>query len=125
MKGHAMKRILVVDDSATMRMLISFSLRKIVRGVDVTEAGNGLEALSKLEGEDFDLMLTDLMMPEMDGLQLIGRIRSLRKTLPIVVITTKGEERERDAGLSQGADSYITKPVDPGELRETVLRYLR
>ena len=67
-----------------------------------------------------------MVMPEMDGLQMIGRIRgSLNKTTPVVIITTKGEAGKRDLGLLQGADSYITKPVNAHELKKTVLRFLR
>lgn len=119
------KRILVVDDSATMRMFIAMAIKKVIEGVTVTEAVNGVDALAKMQDHDFDLVLTDMVMPEMDGAQMIGKIRgSLNKTIPIVIITTKGEERERDFGLSSGADSYLTKPVNVYKLKETVLRFL-
>ncbi len=121
-----MKRnILVVDDSATMRMYLKLTIKKIMGGVSVTEAVNGLDALSKMEGRDFDLVLTDMMMPEMDGAQLTNRIRkALNRTTPIIIITTKGEEEVRDYGLSQGANTYITKPVNVNELRDAVLNFL-
>lgn len=119
------KSILVVDDSATMRMFIAMAIKKVLEGVTVTEAVNGVDALAKMQDHDFDLVLTDMVMPEMDGAQMIGKIRgSLNKTIPIVIITTKGEERERDFGLSSGADSYLTKPVNVYKLKETVLRFL-
>lgn len=119
------KSILVVDDSATMRMFIAMAIKKVIEGVTVTEAVNGVDALAKMQDHDFDLVLTDMVMPEMDGAQMIGKIRgSLNKTIPIVIITTKGEERERDFGISSGADSYLTKPVNVYNLKETVLRFL-
>jgi two-component system chemotaxis response regulator CheY len=125
MKTQSGKSILVVDDSATMRMFISMTIKKIVQGVTVSEAFNGVDAIAKMQDQDFDLVLTDMVMPEMDGAQMIGKIRGiLNKTVPIVIITTKGEKRERDFGLSRGADNYITKPVDIHELKETVLKFL-
>lgn len=125
MDNHTAKRVLVVDDSATMRMYISITLRKLISGVSVSEAVNGADALRKMQEKDFDLVLTDMMMPEMDGAQLIDNIRrSLRRTTPIVVITTRGEERERDSGLAQGANGYITKPVNVHELKEAVRKFL-
>lgn len=118
------KRILVVDDSTTMRMLITMTIKKIVPSV-ITEAVNGVDAIGKIEKQDFDLVLTDIMMPEMDGTQLISMIRgSLNRDIPIIIITTKGEEGDRDLGLSLGANGYITKPVNGHELKETILKYL-
>lgn len=124
MENCEKKRVLVVDDSATMRMLISVTLRNVLSGLSVTEAENGADALEKLQGQNFDLVLTDMNMPEMDGAQLIREIRGSSKDIPIAVITTKGEEKDRDFGLSLGADGYITKPVKGNELREIVLRFL-
>ncbi len=119
------KNILVVDDSATMRMLISMTIKKSMPWISVTEALNGADALSMMQKKDFDMVLTDMQMPEMDGAQLITAIRSLlNKTLPIIVITTKGEETDRDYGLSLGADGYITKPINGHELKETIVHFL-
>lgn len=120
-----MKKILVVDDSATMRMLVSLTIKKAVSGVSVTEAVNGLDALEKLRKSDFDLVLTDYQMPEMDGPQLIQNIRAeVSGTIPIIIITTKGEEQDRDFGLSVGANGYITKPINSHELKETITKYI-
>jgi CheY-like chemotaxis protein len=118
------KRILVVDDSATMRMLISMTIRKVVPAF-ITEAFNGIDAIGKLEKQDFDLILTDIMMPEMDGTQLISRIReTLNKEIPIIIITTKGEEGDRDLGMSLGANGYITKPINGQQLKDTISKFL-
>lgn len=125
MKDLNVIKVLVVDDSATMRMLISLIIRKTMHGITVTEAVNGLDALTKMQEHEFDLVLTDMVMPEMDGLQMIDRIRrSLKKAIPIVMVTSKGEEKERDIGLSHGADDYIVKPVNPRHLKETVTKLL-
>lgn len=119
------KRILIVDDSATMRMLISMTIRKVVPAF-ITEAVNVVDAIGKLEKQDFDLVLTDIMMPEMDGTQLISKIRrAMNKEIPIIIITTKGEEKDRDLGMSLGANGYITKPVNGQEIKNTILRFLR
>jgi two-component system chemotaxis response regulator CheY len=125
MKIHTIKHALIVDDSATMRMLISMSIRKIMDSIRITEAESGLTALAQMKQQDFDLVFTDMQMPEMDGGGLIRRIREhVSKDLPVIIITTQGEEHSRDLGLSKGADGYLTKPVNTHELRETVMKYL-
>lgn len=124
MNDSSNKKILVVDDSATMRMFISMTLRKMTT-ISVTEAVNGVDAMEKLQKQDFDLVLTDIMMPEMDGIQLIRNIRgALNKKLPIIVISTKGREEDRDLGLSLGANGYITKPVKGNELTAAITKFL-
>ncbi len=125
MKTDNIKNVLIVDDSATMRMLISLSIRKIMDSIRITEAENGLTALSQMQQQDFDLVFTDMQMPEMDGGRLIQRIREqVSKDLPVIIITTQGEEHARNLGLSKGANGYLVKPVSSRELRETVMRYL-
>ncbi len=118
------KSILVTDDSAIMRMFLIMNLKRMVR-VNISEAVNGVDALAKLKSGKFDLLLTDMNMPEMDGAQLVRHIRlGLKSDMPIVIITTKGEVKDREAGMSLGANSYLTKPVNPAELIKAVLRYL-
>lgn len=120
------RNILIVDDSAMMRQLISMAVRKAVQDVSVAEAANGREALAQIRARHFDLVLTDMQMPEMDGGELIESVRrELGSDLPIIVVTTRGQEPDRAAGLANGANGYLTKPVNPRELRETVNRYLR
>lgn len=121
----AARNVLIVDDSALMRQLITLAMRKTVGNVFISEAANGREALDRLRARRFDLVLTDMQMPEMDGRQLIEEVRQhLGSKLPIIVITTKGEEHDRQSGLASGADGYLTKPVNPRELREIVSRFL-
>lgn len=118
------KRILLVDDSTIMRMVLTLNLKRLLR-VNITEAVNGLDAIKKLKGGGFDLVLTDMNMPGLDGAGLIRYIRTeLKSDVPIVIITTKGESKDRDLGMSLGANGYLTKPVNMKELVWMVLRFL-
>ncbi|MGC1453931.1 MAG: response regulator [Nitrospirota bacterium] len=119
------KRILVVDDSQTMRMFIIFHLIKMLPGVQLMDAVNGLDAIEKLNHHDVDLILTDMNMPEMDGAGLIRAVRQVfKKDTPIILITSKGEILDRERGLALGANGYLTKPLNSLEFRETILKYL-
>ena len=120
------KNLLVVDDSATTRMLICLTLKK--EGVyNITEVANGQEAVDKLGSESVDCVLTDINMPQMNGLELISYIRSSHSEpkVPIIIITTLGEEGSRDEGLSQRADAYLTKPISGPKLVTLVKELLR
>ena len=125
MTSFADKKVLVAEDSETMRMFILFNLIKLLPGVKIIEAENGALALEKLANQDVDLILTDMNMPVLDGAGLIRGVRNaLKKDTPIIVITTKGEENDRERGLSIGASGYITKPLNISEFRETVMKFL-
>jgi two-component system chemotaxis response regulator CheY len=90
-------------------------------GIVVTEAVNGQDAVEKLKKDDIDLIITDINMPEMDGTQLVKWVReSFNKDLPIIIVTTEGEEKEIEEGKLLGANAYITKPVKGQELKETI-----
>ncbi len=118
------KKILLADDSTIMRMVLSLHLRRFT-GVAITEAVNGREALTKLTQEHFDLLLTDINMPEMNGIELVRHVRTaLKSDIPIVIITTKGEAKDRELGLSLGANGYLTKPVSVKDLILAVVNYL-
>jgi len=118
------KSILLVDDSMIMRLILVMNLKRL-RGVRITEAVNGQDALTKLENNRYDLILTDMVMPEMDGAELIRQVRTrLKSEIPIIVITTKGETQDRELGISLGANGYLTKPVNMVELIRTVLTFL-
>ncbi len=103
---------LVVEDSPMMRQLLVFALARI-KGLKVTEAEDGVDGLRKLAAERFDLVITDINMPIMDGLKLVKRIRSaeVHKDTPIIVITTEGSQEDRQRAMSLGATAYITKPI--------------
>ena len=103
---------LVVEDSPMMRQLLVFALARIKR-LTVTEAEDGVDGLRKLANGKFDLVITDINMPIMDGLKLVKRIRSddVHKDVPIIIITTEGSTEDRQRALALGANAYITKPI--------------
>jgi two-component system chemotaxis response regulator CheY len=115
------RRILIVEDSPTMRQLLVFALRRL-SGVDLVEAQDGMDGLRKLSSDRFDLALIDINMPVMDGLKLIGLMRSEEtlRDVPVVVITTEGAEQDRERALRLGADEYLTKPIQANRVLAVV-----
>ena len=109
-----------------MRQLIVFALSRI-RGLTVVEADDGVDALKKLAGGKFDIILTDINMPVMDGLKLVKRVRSdeVLKDIPIVIITTEGAEEDRQRALALGANAYITKPIQAPQVINAVRELLK
>ncbi len=125
MNSWTNKRVMVADDSQTMRMLLLFYLIKMLPGIKIIEAVNGADALEKLKVQSVDLILTDMNMPQMDGAGLIAAVRQeLQSSTPIVIITTRGEQRDRERGMAVGANGYITKPLDVLQFRETIRKFL-
>jgi two-component system chemotaxis response regulator CheY len=118
-------KVLVVEDSPTMRQLIVFALKRI-RGFQIVEANDGVDGLKKLSAEKFDLILTDINMPIMDGLKLVSMVRNdpNYKETPIIVITTEGATEDRERALALGANEYITKPIQTMKILETVRRLM-
>jgi two-component system chemotaxis response regulator CheY len=118
-------KVLVVEDSPTMRQLIVFALKRI-RGFQIVEANDGVDALKKLSAEKFDLILTDINMPIMDGLKLVSMVRNdpNYKETPIIVITTEGAIEDRERALALGANEYITKPIQTMKILETVKKLM-
>ena len=119
------KKILVVDDEADLVELVSYNLEK--EGFAVDSAFNGEDALVKVKKGNFDLLILDLMLPEIQGMELCRLIRNDPKTamLPIIMLTAKGEEMDRVVGIEMGADDYVTKPFSPRELVARVRAVLR
>jgi DNA-binding response OmpR family regulator len=115
-------RILLADDEQSIQTLLSFPLRK--DGYEVTTAADGREALARFNEGHFDLVVLDVMMPRMDGLEVCRRIRA-RHTVPIIMLTAKAEEIDKVLGLELGADDYITKPFSLREFRSRVRAALR
>lgn len=114
------KRILVVDDSATMRQLLKMMITKYI-SCEIVLAEDGQEALEKVEAESFDLVVTDIQMPRMHGLAFVEKVRKEKKlTIPIIMVTTKGAEKDRDMGIELGANAYITKPVNGLKLADAI-----
>jgi len=120
------QRILIVEDSATMRSLIVSSLEALEVSVKVVEAKNGFEALRLLPREAFDLVVTDINMPDINGLELASFIKGSERyaSIPLVIVSTEGSERDVEKGLGIGADAYLVKPFDPEALRQIVLDLL-
>src|SRR5450432_3010731 len=115
------KSFLVVDDSGTMRQLIMMTLKKM--GVTaIADAANGRLALQKLEASVPDIVLTDIDMPEMNGLEFIEQARHKYPTLPIVILSTHGDDVTRDKGLLLGANDYLTKPLSGMKLEDVLQR---
>jgi two-component system chemotaxis response regulator CheY len=119
-----MRKILAVDDSVTMRHLVTLSLRQA--GYEVVEATDGLEALAKLEATRFDLVITDLHMPGLDGTGLIRRVRALSsyRFTPILMLTTESDASRKAEGQAAGATGWIVKPFQPEQLLKVIKRVL-
>lgn len=119
------KRVLVVEDSPAMRQLIRFALNK-VEGLEVLEANDGVDGLSKLAGKKFDLLVVDINMPIMDGLKLIDMVRKNEehKNVPILIITTESAEEDRQRAMALGVDEYLTKPVQSQQIVESAKKLL-
>ncbi len=115
-------RILLVDDEQSIQTLLSYPLRK--DGYHVTSALDGGEALQRFEEGRFDLVILDLMMPRIDGVEVCRQLRS-HSQVPIIMLTAKGSETDKVAGLEVGADDYITKPFSMREFRSRVKAALR
>src|SRR4051812_27343366 len=115
-------RILLADDEQSIQTLLSFPLRK--DGYEVTTAADGREALARFAESTYDLVVLDVMMPRMDGLEACRRLRA-RSTVPIIMLTAKTEEIDKVLGLELGADDYITKPFSLREFRSRVRAALR
>ena len=115
-----MANILIVDDSSTMRKIISRSLRQAGLTVDdIFEAADGIEGLNEIaSGKKIDLILSDINMPNMDGLEFIKAVRANGNQVPIVMITTEGGEEILKEAMSSGASDSIKKPFTPDQLQE-------
>ena len=107
------KRILIVDDDDEIRELLEFDVR--ASGYFVDTAKDGLECLNKALNNSHDLILLDVMMPKMDGIEVLAKLRGSGSTVPIIMLTAKTEVDDRIAGLDAGADDYLTKPFAMGE----------
>jgi two-component system chemotaxis response regulator CheY len=114
------QRILIVEDSATMRSLLASALEELDSLVKITEASSGFEALRQLPRNSYDLIVTDINMPDINGLELVSFVKSNDKyrEIPLIIVSTEGSDRDRDKGLGLGADHYLVKPFDPEALRE-------
>jgi two-component system chemotaxis response regulator CheY len=119
------QRVLVVEDSATMRGFVTSTLEN-AGPFEVTQAPSGFEALKILPRAQYDLIITDINMPDINGLELIRYVRESERhaKTPLVVISTDGRDADRERGLKLGADAYLIKPFEPEQLLEVVRRVL-
>lgn len=119
------KVIMTVDDSTSIRQMVSFTLNQV--GYEVVEAVDGQDAVDKLGGNEIDLLLTDLNMPNKNGLELIEWVRSIPKFkfVPIIMLTTESETEMKQKGKAAGATGWIVKPFKPEQLLAVVKKFLR
>ncbi len=118
------KVIMTADDSASVRQMVSFTLKDA--GYDVVEAVDGRDALSKLNGNGVNMLITDLNMPNMDGIELIKQVRAQQqfKFMPIVMLTTESQDSKKQEGKAAGATGWIVKPFKPEQLVAVVKKVL-
>ncbi len=118
------KCIMTVDDSVSVRQMVSFTLKNA--GYDVVEASDGKDALGKLNGSGVNMIITDLNMPNLDGIGLIRAVRSndAYKFVPIVMLTTESQDSKKQEGKSAGATGWIVKPFKPEQLLGVIKKVL-
>lgn len=119
------KMFLIVDDSASMRQLIAFTIKDA--GYDVLLAENGRDALEKMSRAKVDMVITDLNMPEMDGIMFIRELRGKAdyKFVPIIMLTTESQEAKKQEGRAAGASGWIVKPFSPSQLMAVVKKFVK
>jgi two-component system chemotaxis response regulator CheY len=117
--------ILIAEDSAVTRAFLVSSLEEL-ENFEIVEASTGFEALKQLPRKKFSLIITDINMPDINGLELINFVKSNinYRDIPLIVVTTEGAERDRNKGLALGADEYLVKPIEPEQLQDVVMKYL-
>ena len=119
------KKVLVIDDSSTIRSLITHSLEEL-NDYEMVEAKNGFEALKVLPRMHFDLIITDINMPEINGLEIVNFVRNHPEyqSIPLIIVSTESGDEDRQKGLSLGANEYITKPFEPEQIKDVVRRVM-
>lgn len=118
------KRILIVDDSASVRQVVGIALKGA--GYDVVEAVDGVDALSKLDGSKYHLMISDVNMPRMDGITFVKEAKKLPayKFTPIIILTTESEEKKKMEGQAAGAKAWVVKPFQPAQMLAAVSKLI-
>lgn len=118
------KRILIIDDSAVFRKVLNLNLKNA--GYEVGEASDGVDGLKKLIEGNFDLVVCDVNMPNMDGLTFVSKVRSHEKVryIPIVMLTTESKEEKKQKGLEAGAKAWLVKPFSPEQLLNAISKLL-
>ena len=121
-----MQHVLIVEDSPTMRALLTTALEDLDIPVKVTEAESGFDALRQLPRKSYDLIVTDINMPDINGLELVSFVKNnaAYRAIPLIIVSTEGSERDRDKGVGLGADAYLVKPFEPDEFKVVVRELL-
>lgn len=121
-----MKSVLIVEDSATTRAMIKAVIEDMGEDFTALEANTGFEALKLLPQEPLDLIITDINMPDVNGLELISFVKSNPnyRHIPIIIVTTERSTGDKERGLALGASAYVTKPFQAGELQEAIAKTL-
>ena len=114
------KTVMIVDDSSSLRTVVSLALKRA--GYDVVEAEDGQDALDKLDGRKFNLIVSDVNMPRMDGIQFVTQVKQhpRYKFTPVIMLTTEGQDAKKEQGRAAGAKAWITKPFNPPILLDAV-----
>ncbi|GAB4180196.1 MAG: sporulation initiation phosphotransferase Spo0F [Calditrichia bacterium] len=119
------KKLLIVDDEETIRFSLSQAFITAAEEYEVSVASDALQALEKLKKYDYDLVITDIMMPGMDGFELIKKLKQYKPDIPVIVITAYGDEEKEQRSKKLGVVEYIEKPFDIHSIREKVFRLLK
>lgn len=119
-----MQTILIADDSATIRQMASFCLRQA--GYEVVEAVDGMDALEKIKTQKINLLLTDLYMPHLDGIELAKQVRGMMqyRCMPILVLTTEAQAARKNEGQAAGVSGWFVKPFEPSQLIKVIKRLM-
>jgi two-component system chemotaxis response regulator CheY len=119
------KRALVIDDSATMLGMVTYTLKR--EGFDVVQAEDGLEGIEASKDGIYDLVISDVNMPRLDGITLVGKLREdpKFKRVPILILTTEADAEKKAAGKAAGATGWIVKPFEPDQLSDLIQRVCR
>lgn len=118
-------RVLIVEDSPTTRAMITSAI-EVINDIEVSEASSGFEALKLLPHHTFNLIITDINMPDINGLELVSFIKKTPaySHIPLIIVTTEGGVKDMEKGLQLGADEYVVKPFEPAQLQRLVKKYL-
>lgn len=119
-------KVLIVEDSPTTSAMITSAV-EVIDGLEIFESKSGFEALKLLPHHPFNLIITDINMPDINGLELVSFVKKNQnyKHIPLIIITTEGSKRDKEKGLSLGANEYLVKPFNPDELQRLVKKYLK
>jgi two-component system chemotaxis response regulator CheY len=125
MSADTEKTVLVIDDSRTFRVMVTFAIKKFTRFNKPVEAADGLEALEAMAKNDIELVICDINMPNMDGLEFVKTIRAddNYKDIPVIMLTTEGADESRQKAMDVGASSYLQKPFKPNELTDEMKKF--